>query len=150
MKVLLKVLIVEDSPTTRKVIKRELLKLHFCPENLYEVADGRQAIKMALSKKFDLIIMDWNLPNIQGIDAIRSIRAAGDKTPILMVTTESQRASVVEAVQAGIDDYLIKPFSSPAFQSKITEMFEDVPEFEPVELKDAEADFESGRISEMK
>lgn len=126
MKVTFKVLIVDDSSTMRKVLTKELLKLHFSESNITEASDGREAILAVMNKKFDLIIMDWNMPNILGIEAVRAIRGAGIDTPILMVTTEAERENVVSAIQAGANNYLVKPFTSDGFRTKVMELIGDL------------------------
>jgi two-component system, chemotaxis family, chemotaxis protein CheY len=125
MKVMLKVLVVDDSTTMRKVLIKELLKLNFSESNLVEASDGREAIRATMEKKFDLIIMDWNMPNILGIEAVKSIRGAGIETPILMVTTESEKDNIIAAIRAGANNYLVKPFSSESFRNKIVDLMSE-------------------------
>ncbi len=157
MKMLSKVLIVDDSPTMRKVLVRELTKLGFAESNIQEAEDGKEAIRAVRDRQYHLIIIDWNMPNILGIDAVRSIRGAGIKTPILMVTTESERANVISAVQAGANNYLVKPFTSESFRDKVMALLEEPQKTPPVEapapvelpppqLESTRVDLEAGRI----
>jgi two-component system, chemotaxis family, chemotaxis protein CheY len=115
----MKVLIVDDAGVMRKVITRELVDMGFAAENISEAANGKEGLDKAVATTFDLILMDWNMPEMLGIDSVVAIRAAGVKTPIVMVTTESERGNIVRAIQAGASNYLTKPFNKQDFQSKI-------------------------------
>jgi two-component system chemotaxis response regulator CheY len=77
---------------------------------------------MALSQPFNIILMDWNMPNMLGIDAVKAIRQAGVKTPILMVTTEGERQNVITAIQAGANSYLVKPFTGDDLRERIEQI----------------------------
>lgn len=114
-----KVLIADDAGVMRKVLIRELMELGVPVENIVEAADGIEAIEAAKAAKYDLILMDWNMPMLLGIDAVVRIRDLGIKAPIVMVTTESEKANVVRAIQAGANNYLIKPFTKDDFRQKI-------------------------------
>jgi two-component system, chemotaxis family, chemotaxis protein CheY len=116
------VLVVDDSSVMRMVIIKELKKIGSIGDSVMEAADGVEAVKMAAENTFDLILMDWNMPNMLGIDAVRAIRAAGNKTPIIMVTTEGERSNVVIAIQSGANDYLVKPFSLDDFRKKVSNL----------------------------
>jgi len=113
----MKILIVDDSSTMRRIIIKVLSGLGFT--DVVEAADGAKAVKAAEDTQITLILMDWNMPELAGIDAVRQIRAKGSKTPIVMVTTEAEKRRVVEAIQAGINDYLVKPFTPEQLQEKI-------------------------------
>ncbi|HEY9745715.1 MAG TPA: response regulator [Oculatellaceae cyanobacterium] len=117
-----KVLVVDDSSVLRKVIIGSLKELGISAENVTEAGDGAEGVKHALADNFQLIIMDWNMPNMLGIDAVKAIRAAGNKTPILMVTTEGERHRVIAAVQAGANNYLVKPFRGEDLREKLEQM----------------------------
>jgi two-component system chemotaxis response regulator CheY len=113
-----KVLIVDDSNVMRRVIRGILKDLQLQDDNIAEAADGAEAVKMAAAGNFHLILMDWNMPNMLGIDAVKAIRGTGNKTPILMVTTEGERANIVAAIQAGANNYLVKPFNADDLRAK--------------------------------
>ena len=117
----IKVLVVDDSAVMRKVIMSALEnKLDVSPDNIVQAADGVQAIEKAKSEaNLSVILMDWNMPNKLGIDAVRDIRALGIKTPIIMVTTEGEKMNVVTAIQAGATNYVIKPFNADDLCEKI-------------------------------
>lgn len=118
----MKVLIVDDSAVMRRVLRRELEKLNIADGDMMEAEDGQEGVKMAAENQYDIILMDWNMPNMLGIDAVRAIRASGNKVPIMMVTTEAERTNVVTAIQAGANNYLIKPFSFEDFQTKFQQV----------------------------
>jgi two-component system chemotaxis response regulator CheY len=86
-----------------------------------QAADGQQAVDMVAAGSYDLILMDWNMPNMLGIDALKAIRAAGKTMPIIMVTTEAEKPRVLEALKAGASNYVIKPFVPATIISKIQE-----------------------------
>jgi two-component system, chemotaxis family, chemotaxis protein CheY len=111
----MKVLIVDDSNTMRQIIKRSLAKIGI--DDCVEAKNGKEAVAAA-TDDIEMVFMDWNMPEMPGIDAVRAIRGAGNKVPIIMVTTEAEKRRVLEAVQAGITDYMIKPFTPDALCEK--------------------------------
>lgn len=148
----MKVLIVDDSGVMRRVLGRELVAVGFVTENLSEAADGEEALTMVAESTYDLITMDWNMPNLLGIDAVREIRARGITTPILMVTTEAEKSNVVTAIQAGANNYLIKPFTKDDLQEKVKQLLgprlAELSASAPVpDLGQQVVDVASGRIS---
>jgi two-component system chemotaxis response regulator CheY len=84
-----------------------------------EAEDGVQAVEAAKADKFAVVLLDWNMPKMSGIDTLRALRQAGDKTPVIMVTTEAEKARVIEAIKSGANDYLIKPFSPDQLAEKV-------------------------------
>jgi len=116
----MKVLIVDDSAVMRKVIIRELTKNNI--SDFTEAADGIEGLEAASKEEFDLILMDWNMPGLLGIDVVRKLREAKVTTPIMMVTTEGEKNNVVIAIQAGANNYLVKPFSPEDFAQKIQQL----------------------------
>jgi len=148
----MKVLIVDDSGVMRRVLGRELVAVGFQQENLSEAADGEESLKMVAENTYDLITMDWNMPNLLGIDAVREMRARGITTPILMVTTEAEKSNVVTAIQAGANNYLIKPFTKDDLQDKVKQLLgprlAELEVHAPVpDLGQQVVDVASGRIS---
>ncbi len=113
-----KVLVVDDSGTMRKIITRSLNAVGF--NDVVEAADGNEGLAAFQQDSFQLVMTDWNMPNKSGLELTRDIRATGSKVPILMVTTEGEKTRVIEAIQAGISGYLIKPFSADALREKLT------------------------------
>jgi two-component system, chemotaxis family, chemotaxis protein CheY len=118
----LSVLVVDDSAVMRKVIISALTAMNIDPANITQAEDGVQAVKIVQEKEFSIILMDWNMPNMLGIDAVKAIRELGNKTPVLMVTTEGERENVVKAIQAGANNYLVKPFNSDDLRTKVEQM----------------------------
>lgn len=122
----MKILIVDDFSTMRRIIKNLLRDLGF--SNTYEADDGVTALPMLKNGDFDFLITDWNMPGMTGIDLLRAVRA-DDKLgtlPVLMVTAEAKRDQIIEAAQAGVNGYVVKPFTAQALQEKIAKIFERV------------------------
>lgn len=117
MKCEARALIVDDSLVMRKVLRGALARAGI--SNICEAADGEEAVSLVQKEEFDLVLMDWNMPNMLGIDALIAIRAQGKKMPILMVTTEAEKGRVIEALKAGANNYIIKPFEPDAIVTKI-------------------------------
>ncbi len=114
-----KILIVDDFATMRKVIRNLLKQIGY--ENIVEAEDGVMALAELRSQKIEFVISDWNMPNMTGIELLREVRAdeSLSKTPFLMVTAESLKENVVEAVKAGVDNYIVKPFTAEVLNEKI-------------------------------
>ena len=115
----IRVLVVDDFATMRRILKNILKQLGF--KNLVEADDGTSAWEVLESQSIDLIISDWNMPKMSGIELLKKVRAS-DKyktTPFLMVTAEAQKQNVIEAVQAGVSNYVVKPFTAEAIFEKL-------------------------------
>ncbi len=122
----MKILIVDDFSTMRRIIKNLLRDLGFT--NTHEADDGVTALPMLKSGDFDFLITDWNMPSMNGIDLLRAVRG-DDKLaslPVLMVTAEAKRDQIIEAAQAGVSGYVVKPFTAQALKEKIEKIFERV------------------------
>ena len=115
----MKALVVDDSLVMRKVLVGALARANIT--DVDQAADGVEALAAIQKAEYDLVLMDWNMPNMLGIDAVRSIRALGMKMPIIMVTTEAERSRVVDALKAGATNYVIKPFEPAAIVTRIQE-----------------------------
>ncbi|MCK5836128.1 MAG: chemotaxis response regulator CheY [Desulfobacula sp.] len=115
----IKILIVDDFATMRRILKNILKQLGF--KNFLEADDGSTAWKELQDKTVDLIISDWNMPEMTGLELLKKVRAsdAYKATPFLMVTAEAQKQNVIEAVQAGVSNYLVKPFTAEAVSEKL-------------------------------
>lgn len=113
----LKTLIADDSGVMRKIIVRAANSAGIT--DIAEAVDGADAINQFANDQFDLVITDWNMPNKSGLEVIQEIRAQGSKVPIIMVTTEGEKANVLQAIQAGVSDYLTKPFEAADLSAKI-------------------------------
>ena len=114
----MKVLLVDDSGVMRKIISRSLNSLWI--DEVIEAADGVEALEVFKDGEgFDLVLTDWNMPRMNGLELVQAIRAAGHKLPIMMVTTETEKEQVVKAIQAGVNDYLVKPFDQDMLTMKL-------------------------------
>jgi two-component system chemotaxis response regulator CheY len=114
----MRVLLADDSGTMRTIIRRSLETLGV--SGAVEASDGQQAIELFKSGGgFDLVLTDWNMPGKSGMDLVREIRALDKKVPIVMVTTETEKARVLEAIGAGVSDYLVKPFTADVLRQKL-------------------------------
>lgn len=113
----MKVLVADDSGILRKIIIRSLNAVGVT--DIVEAADGQQAIDAYKATPVDLILTDWNMPNKTGLDVVQEIRGLGSSVPIIMVTTEAQKSQVIAAIQAGVNDYLTKPFEADDLRAKL-------------------------------
>ncbi|MEX2185656.1 MAG: response regulator [Pirellulales bacterium] len=110
-------LVADDSSTMRKIILRSLNAVGV--SDITEAADGDEAIKMFGEGDFNLVLTDWNMPGKSGLEVIQAIRQTNKEVPILMVTTEAEKSRVLEAIQAGVSDYLVKPFTADTLREKL-------------------------------
>ena len=122
----MKILIVDDFSTMRRIIKNLLRDLGFT--NTTEADDGNSALPLLQGTKFDFLITDWNMPGMTGIELLKAVRANPKlaSLPVLMVTAEAKREQIVEAAQAGVNGYVVKPFTAAALKDKIEKIFERV------------------------
>lgn len=122
----MKILIVDDFSTMRRIIKNLLRDLGY--NNTSEADDGLTALPMLQSSNFDLLITDWNMPGMQGIDLLRAVRADTrlSTLPVMMVTAEQKREQIIEAAKAGVNGYIVKPFTAQTLKEKLEKIFERV------------------------
>jgi two-component system chemotaxis response regulator CheY len=113
----MKALVVDDSAVMRKILIGALGRAQIT--DVDQASDGREAVEAVAKTDYALVLMDWNMPNLLGIDAVREIRAQGKSVPIIMVTTEAEKSRVIEALKAGANNYIIKPFEPDAIVDKI-------------------------------
>jgi two-component system chemotaxis response regulator CheY len=113
----MRALVVDDSAVMRKVLIGALSRAGITKVD--QAADGVEAVEAATGMDYNVILMDWNMPNMLGIDALKTIRANGKSTPVIMVTTEAEKRRVVEAIQAGAQNYVVKPFTPEGIVEKI-------------------------------
>ncbi|MDR1545353.1 MAG: chemotaxis response regulator CheY [Deltaproteobacteria bacterium] len=121
----IKVLVVDDFSTMRRIVKNILRQLGM--NNITEAEDGVKAVAVLEIDKFDLIISDWNMPNMTGIELLRHVRS-NDRLkdiPFLMVTAEAQQENIIEAVKAKVSNYIVKPFTADTLNEKIEKIFKD-------------------------
>ncbi|AAS97698.1 chemotaxis response regulator CheY [Nitratidesulfovibrio vulgaris] len=119
----MRILVVDDFSTMRRIIKNILRQLGF--SNVIEADDGTTAWETLNKDRVDFVISDWNMPNMTGIELLRKVRASeefGDM-PFLMVTAEAQQENIIEAVQAKVSNYIVKPFTAETMKQKIDKIF---------------------------
>lgn len=119
----IKILIVDDFATMRKIVRNQLGQLGF--KNLDEADDGATALPKIQSGGVDFIVCDWNMPKMSGLDLLKTIRADENTKhiPFLMVTAEALKENIVAAIQAGVSDYVVKPFTAQVLEEKINKIF---------------------------
>ena len=119
----MKILIVDDMVTMRRIVMNVLKQLGF--SNIDEAENGQDGLQKLKSSKYDFVVSDWNMPVMTGIDMLRAIRADEQlkAIPVLMVTAEAQQKNLVEAVQAGVSNYIVKPFTAETMQEKLAKIF---------------------------
>lgn len=120
----LKVLVVDDMMSMRNIVKRALLSIGY--RDIHDASNGEEAMEKLKSAGFGLVLLDWNMPVMSGIELLRAIRAdsALQGLPVLMITAEVKMENIMEAIQAGVSDYLVKPFSEQALQEKLEKIFQ--------------------------
>ena len=122
----MKILIVDDFSTMRRIIKNLLRDLGF--NNTVEADDGLTALPILQAGGIDFLVTDWNMPGMQGIDLLKAVRADENLSslPVLMVTAETKREQIIEAAQAGVNGYIVKPFTAATLKEKIEKIFERI------------------------
>ncbi|HLR81681.1 MAG TPA: chemotaxis response regulator CheY [Paenalcaligenes sp.] len=120
----IKILVVDDFPTMRRIIRNLLKDLGY--ENVDEAEDGAIALEKLRNGQFDFVVSDWNMPNMDGLELLKTIR--NDETlaemPVLMVTAEAKRDNIIAAAQAGANGYVVKPFTAATLEEKLDAIFE--------------------------
>ncbi len=119
----MKILIVDDFATMRRIMKNILKQIGF--SNIIEADDGTTALEELKKTTVDLIISDWNMPKMTGLDLLKNVRSTDNmkEIPFLMVTAEAQKQNVIDAVQAGVTNYVVKPFTAEAISEKLEKIF---------------------------
>ncbi len=119
----MRVLVVDDFSTMRRIIKNILRQLGF--NNVVEADDGTTAWDVLNKDKIDFVISDWNMPQMTGIELLRKVRSSEEfaDMPFLMVTAEAQQENIIEAVQAKVSNYIVKPFTAEVMKQKIDKIF---------------------------
>ena len=123
----MKFLVVDDFSTMRRIVRNLLKELGFA--NVQEAEDGVDALNRLRGEDFDFVVSDWNMPNMTGIELLKTIRADAKlkHLPVLMVTAEAKRENIIEAAQAGASGYVVKPFTTGTLDKKLKKIFEKMP-----------------------
>ncbi|MBF0310242.1 MAG: response regulator [Magnetococcales bacterium] len=119
----MRVLIVDDSSVMRKIVTRGLRQAGFKIDDVVEAGDGAEAMGILKTAKADLILSDWNMPNMDGLTFVQEVRKTGDKTPIVMVTTEGGEGKVDLAIKSGANGHIKKPFTPEMLQETLGKFF---------------------------
>jgi len=116
-----RVIVIDDAPVVREVIAKNLHKIGFEEDNVFQASDGLEGINMLRAEQVDLIISDWNMPNMDGLELLKTIKGYPElaSIPFIMITSESEKEKVDEAFKAGVNQYIFKPFKPDYFSEKI-------------------------------
>jgi len=117
----LKVLVVDDSSITRRVLKNILKEKNIPESSIIDAADGETALKILNTQNIDLLLVDWNMPKLNGLELVKIVRQIDKykKLPIIMITSEAAKYNVLEAVKAGVSDYIVKPITGITVMKKL-------------------------------
>ena len=117
------ILVVDDFSTMRRIVKNLLVEIGF--SNIEEADDGKTALPILENGGIDFLVTDWNMPGMAGIDLLKAVRAnpALSSLPVLMVTAEAKREQIMEAAEAGVNGYVVKPFTAETLQEKVDKVF---------------------------
>ncbi|HNB60564.1 MAG TPA: response regulator [Phycisphaerales bacterium] len=115
----MKILLVDDSKTMRNIQRNVLSQIG--THEVEEACDGQDALSKAMAFQPDLILVDWNMPNMDGLTFVKTFRQTNKATPLIMVTTESEKSRVIEAIKAGVNNYVVKPFTPDLLSQRINE-----------------------------
>lgn len=117
----MRILIVDDSSTMRRIIGNVVTQLGFTKEDYDEAEDGVKAWNLLQENNYDVILTDWNMPNMNGLQLVQKVRSEGThlKTPIIMITTEGGKTEVITALKAGVNNYIVKPFNAETLKEKL-------------------------------
>ena len=113
----MKILLVDDSRTIRNIQRNVLGQLGY--SEILEAGDGVEALQVLKGERPDLMLVDWNMPNMDGLTLVKRVREADKTLPIIMCTTEAEKARVLEAIKAGVNNYVVKPFTAETMAEKI-------------------------------
>ncbi len=122
----MKILVVDDFSTMRRIVKNLLRQLGY--EDIEEAEDGAQAFSKLQGGGFGFVVSDWNMPNMDGLEMLKKVRADPElkDIPILMVTAEAEKDKVIAAIQAGVNNYVVKPFTGEILKEKMDKIFEKI------------------------
>ncbi|NPA41222.1 MAG: response regulator [Aquificae bacterium] len=119
----IKILVVDDMSTMRRIIRTILNQLGY--SNIEEAENGKQALAKLKKEKFDFVVTDWNMPEMDGLSLVKAIRSDQElkHIPVLMVTAEAKKENVMEALKAGVNNYIVKPFTPEVLKEKMEKIF---------------------------
>ncbi|MCC6677817.1 MAG: response regulator [Phycisphaerales bacterium] len=120
----MRIMLIDDSKTMRNIQKAVLTQLGHT--EIQEACDGQDALSKVGAFKPDLLLVDWNMPNMDGLSFVKAFRQSNRSTPIIMVTTEAEKSRVIEAIKAGVQNYVVKPFTPDLLSQRIQETMSKV------------------------
>ena len=122
----MKILVVDDFSTMRRIVKNLLRQLGY--EHIDEAEDGKQAFSKLQNGDYGFVVSDWNMPNMDGLELLKKVRSDPNlkELPILMVTAEAEKEKVITAIQAGVNNYVVKPFTGEILKEKMDKIFEKI------------------------
>jgi two-component system chemotaxis response regulator CheY len=120
----MRILVVDDFSTMRRIVKNVLKQIGY--SNIDEAEDGADALNKLRSRRYDFVVSDWNMPNLDGLEMLKEIRADEQLKglPVLMVTAEAEKEKVVTAIRAGVNNYIVKPFTAETLKQKMEQIYE--------------------------
>ena len=121
----MKIMLVDDSRTIRNIQKKVLAKLGY--EDIVEAADGVEALAAYKESPPDLMLVDWNMPNMNGITLVKTIRRTDKCTPLIMCIDQAEKYRVVDAIEAGVNNYIVKPFTAETLSEEIDQTLSELP-----------------------
>jgi two-component system chemotaxis response regulator CheY len=121
----MRVLVVDDFATMRRIIKNVLRQIGFT--DITEADDGKTAIRQLKAEKYDLVLSDWNMPGMSGLELLNEVRADAElkDLPFVMITAEAKKENIIEAVKAGVTSYVVKPFTAETVGEKLKKIFDN-------------------------
>jgi len=120
---MMRILIVDDSSTMRRIIGNVVQQLGIKKDNFDEAVDGLDAWNQFQQNQYDVVLTDWNMPNMNGLELVKKIRSVNKKIPIVMITTEGGKGEVITALKAGVNNYIVKPFNAETLKAKLDPFF---------------------------
>jgi len=125
----MRILIVDDSRIMRNIVRNTLKALKYSDDVFLEAADGDQAWSVLEAEEVSLLLLDWNMPGLNGLELVKRLRATAkfQALPIIMVTSEAAKYNVIEAVKAGVSDYLVKPVNETNLEEKLRRVLDRRP-----------------------
>jgi two-component system, chemotaxis family, chemotaxis protein CheY len=120
----MKIMLVDDSRTIRNIEKNVLGQLGYA--DVVEAGDGVEALNLMATQMPDMLLVDWNMPNMDGLTLVKNVRTKNKQVPIIMVTTEAEKSRVIEAIKAGVNNYVVKPFTAETLGEKIQQTLSKV------------------------
>lgn len=123
----MKFLIIDDSAVMRRIHRNTLLEHGVKEDDLFEAADGEEALKISYDNEIDIFLVDWNMPKLDGFELVKKIRTTEKyaKTPVIMITSEAAKYNVVEAINAGVTNYIVKPIKGDILWQKLSKYMKD-------------------------